>query len=641
MAAPEQEKSSVLETEPPPGVVVREGTYGTKIAAVEPGGAEFIPLNERHGKPLQLFWTWTSPNFEFATVFVGVIGVAIFGLNFWQALLAIVIGTGIGSVTHGLLSARGPQYGVPQMVLSRLGFGYWGNVLPAGLNALTAGIGWFAVNSVSGTFALNTLTHLPKSLCLVIIVVIQMVIAFFGHNLVHAFERYAFPILAIIFLVAVCWIFAKSSPGAPSHGGGIGGFLITLGAAFGYAVGWNPYAADYTRYFAPDTSKKAVALWSGLGVFVSCVLLEAAGAASATVTGIGAIDANPTGAFTGHLPTALADLTLLAIALGAIAANVLNIYSGALSFTAMGVKLPLALRRAIVAVVFGVIGFIVALTGLHDAGTKYKNFLLVIAYWIAPWLAVMFCDQFLRRRQHPRDLERLLFDTKYQNWAGPVAMLVGVVVSIILFSNQTEYVGIVPKHVPSVGDLTFEAGFLITAIIYLPGTPSPAAGAPQPRRWPAQPDTGWGGGVGQAATGEVTLTLGGVARVGWPAGPQAYRRPPQPAAQQRGPRGRNHLKTKDSQRSGRPPHPSRVTHGGKGRPTSRPGRHSSIVRPPQRSLGIRGRDAGVDHDQAGGIQAARARPDGQDRRVVRDRPQQAPRRAPGHDAGRLPARLDA
>jgi hypothetical protein len=25
----------------------------------------------------------------------------------------------------------------------------------------------------------------------------------------------------------------------------------------------------------------------------------------------------------------------------------------------------------------------------------------------------------------------------------------------------------VPKHVPSVGDLTFEAGFLITALIYL------------------------------------------------------------------------------------------------------------------------------------------------------------------------------
>src|SRR5580698_2705433 len=166
MAAPEQETRSVLEAEPPPGVVIREGTYGTKIAAVEPGGAEFIPLSERHGKPLQLFWTWTSPNFEFATVFVGVIGIAFFGLNFWQALLAIVVGTGLGSVTQGLLGAEGPSHGVPQMVISRLGFGYWGNALPAGLNSITAGIGWFAVNSVSGTLALNSLTHIPEVLCL-------------------------------------------------------------------------------------------------------------------------------------------------------------------------------------------------------------------------------------------------------------------------------------------------------------------------------------------------------------------------------------------------------------------------------------------------------------------------------------------
>jgi NCS1 family nucleobase:cation symporter-1 len=467
MSAPDDQTSSVLEAELPPGVVVREGDYGEKVASVEPGGAEFIPLNERHGRPLQLFWTWTSPNFEFATVFVGVIGVAFFGLNFWQAALALVVGTAIGSVTQGLLSAQGPSHGVPQMVISRLGFGYWGNALPAGLNALTAGIGWFAVNSVSGTFALNTLTHMPKPLCLVIIVVVQIVVAFFGHNLVHAFERYAFPVLAIIFLIAVGWIFAKSSPGAPSHGGGIGGFLLTLGAAFGYAVGWNPYASDYTRYFKPTASKLAIAWWSGIGVFLSCALLEVAGAASATVTGINAINNNPTGAFTGHLPTFLADLTLLAIALGAVAANVLNIYSGALSFTAMGIKLPLALRRAIVALVFGVIGFVVALTGLHGTSTKYENFLLVIAYWIAPWLAVIFCDQLLRRGQDPRRLETLLFDTKYTNWAGPVSMLIGMAVSISLFSNQTEYVGWVPKHYPSVGDLTFEVGFVVTALVYL------------------------------------------------------------------------------------------------------------------------------------------------------------------------------
>ncbi len=40
----------------------------------------------------------------------------------------------------------------------------------------------------------------------------------------------------------------QGQPGSKG-GGGIGGFLLTLGAAFGYAVGWNPFASDYTRYF--------------------------------------------------------------------------------------------------------------------------------------------------------------------------------------------------------------------------------------------------------------------------------------------------------------------------------------------------------------------------------------------------------
>ena len=78
----------------------------------------------------------------------------------------------------------------------------------------------------------------------------------------------------------------------------------------------------------------------------------------------------------------------------------------------------------------------------------------------------MFCDQILRR-QRTDQIEHLLFDRKYTNWAGPVAMAVGAGVSIWLFANQTEYVGLVPKHVGSAGDLTFEAGFVLTAVIYL------------------------------------------------------------------------------------------------------------------------------------------------------------------------------
>jgi NCS1 nucleoside transporter family len=442
---------------------VREGTYGARVTAVEPGGAGFIPLSERHGRPLNLFWTWMSPNLEFATIYVGVLAAAVFTKSFGAAVAAIVLGTALGSATHGILSARGPSMGVPQMILSRIGFGYRGNVLPAGLNAIVAGIGWFAVNSVSGALALATLTGLPDALCLVIVVALQVAVAFFGHNLVQVFERYAFPVLAVIFLITSIITLTKSSPGGPTPGvvGGVGGFLITVGATFGYAAGWNPYATDYTRYLAPGSSKVAVGVWAGLGVFVSCTFLEIVGAASATIVTDSKL--NITAQFTSHLPGWVADLTLLAIALGAVSANAINIYSGSMSFLALGINLPSGLRRAIVSGVFGVLGFLLALSGLSDAGEKYEGFLLIISYWIGPWLAVYFTDWFLRRGKR---VDGFLYDTKHNPWAGVVAMAVGMAVSIPLFSNQVDFVGVVPKANGAFGDITFEVGFVVSAVLY-------------------------------------------------------------------------------------------------------------------------------------------------------------------------------
>src|SRR4029079_3987168 len=127
------------------------------------------------------------------------------------------------------------------------------------------------------------------------------------------------------------------------------------------------------------------------------VVLEVAGDASVTIAG--EVTDNPTANFTGHLPAFVANLTLLALAIGAVSANVINIYSGAMSFLALGIRLPLSLRRAIVAFGFGVVGFVLAWSGLKDAGHKYEAFLLVIAYWIGPWLAVYLTDWYLRRDQ--------------------------------------------------------------------------------------------------------------------------------------------------------------------------------------------------------------------------------------------------
>jgi purine-cytosine permease-like protein len=382
----------------------------------------------------------------------------------------VAVGSALGSLTHGILSSWGPRFGVPQMVQGRGAFGFVGNFIPSLLMSVTSGIGWFAVNSVSATFALVTLVHVPFWLALAVVVLLQVIVAFFGHNLVHVWERYAFIPLVIVFALATIAILLRAHLGqgaSPKGVGDVAAFSLTAAAAFGYACGWNPYASDYTRYLSPSAGRLRTGLWAALGVFVSCLVLEVMGAALGTVPGT-SFAGNPTDQLANSLPAALAGVTLLCIALGGISANVINIYSGAMAFLTLGIRLGARQRRAIVALVFGAVGFVVALIG--GQGTvahSYENFLLLIAYWIAPWLGIVFTDYWLRRG-HYGD-ESIFYDRGHNLWSGAIAFVVATLLSIWLFANQTIYIGVVPMHAPVIGDLTFVVGFVLAAGLYLLG----------------------------------------------------------------------------------------------------------------------------------------------------------------------------
>jgi nucleobase:cation symporter-1, NCS1 family len=455
-------------------VPIREGDYGERVATVEPGGVEYIALKERHGQPIQLFWTWLSPNLEFATIFVGFIAVLFFGLNLWQAALAIIIGSALGSLTHGIVSSWGPKFGVPMMVESRGAFGFLGNILPAGLNTITGAFGWFIVNSVSGAFALQALAlgikvTVPFFLAFLVIVVAQVLVATLGHNLIHVFERWALPLLGVVFLAACVFIFANGNYSVPATSTTpIGGWLLAFTAAFGYAAGWNPYAADYTRYLPPNTDRRMVGIWAGLGVFISCVVLELAGAVLVTVKNF-----DPNGIPTAQLQHAMPDfvyyLTLLCIAIGAVAANAINIYSGTMSLVAVGIRemgMTLKQRRAALAVVAGVIGYFGGLyLEANEYQEKYTSFLLLISYWIAGWLAVVLVDYWMRRGDYGD--ESIFYDTKHQRWQGFVAMAIGVIVPAYLFANDFPfYVGPIANANANLGDITFIVSFVLTAVLY-------------------------------------------------------------------------------------------------------------------------------------------------------------------------------
>jgi purine-cytosine permease-like protein len=464
-------------------VPIREGVYGTRVVAVEPGGVEYIAEAERHGRPLNLFWMWASPNLEFATVYVGVLPVVLFGGGFWPTAVALLLGTALGSLFQGLLSVMGPRLGVAQMVESRAGFGFFGNLLPAGLQVLTAGAGWVAVNSVSGAFALHTFcaaVGLPVPglvPALAIVVVVEILVAFAGYNFIHVIERWVFPFLAVIFIACCAVIFVHARPGtgfdaaaAAAGGGPVGAFMIALFFAFAYAASWNPYASDYSRYLPRVVSPVRVAFSAGLGLLVTCGVLEIAGAALATVAGTQwGISAIPTNQFVAPLPEVLRVIAPLAICVGAVSANAINLYSSAMSFLSMGLRIGARLRRAIAAVGFGVVGFgvgwLVVKTGQvgpGGTGGSYQNFLFFSTYWIVAFLGVVLADWAMRGRGLGT---ALVFDRRHRNWPGVAAFLIGIA-ACLPFMNQSLYVGFVAARYPQTGDLSFAVGLVVSATAY-------------------------------------------------------------------------------------------------------------------------------------------------------------------------------
>ncbi|MEY4417787.1 MAG: hypothetical protein RIQ88_225 [Actinomycetota bacterium] len=446
-----------------------------KAGAIETNDILPIPAAERHGKPWHLFTVWSSPNLEFATIFIGALAVFA-GLNLWQAVLAVALGNALAAVTHGWFSSWGPRHGVPQMVLGRTAFGLRGNIIPAATSTLVAGIGWFAVNTTSGAFALTSLLsiagiNVPVAVSVTIIILVQVIVAFVGHNMIQKFERYAFFYLVIVFAIVSTIIVSQAGSAGlfavdPSSDFKWGAFSVGVALAYGYTQGWTPFAADFTRYLPANSSPRAVGLFAGLGNFFATTLLMAVGAiAWSGIVG----DGLPTSAFVSTLPQWLGVLTLLGIAVGSVSANVLNIYSGTMSFIAAGAKLGFKTRRAIMVLIAGVFGGALSYVAVEDNFRfLFELFLLTVGYWLAPWVAILVVDRLMRRGQ---DIDTLVKEeTKHSNLAGPITFVITTAVSIYLFAKAemptVQFYGIFTGPGAENGDWTALVGFISAAILY-------------------------------------------------------------------------------------------------------------------------------------------------------------------------------
>src|SRR5207245_1526570 len=125
--------------------------------SVEQNGTNVISDAERKGRPRDLFWPWCAANIAVLGISYGSFLLG-FGVSFWQATVAGLIGTIVSFLLVGFVSLAGKRGSAPTMVLSRAAFGVRGNAIPTGLSYLLL-VGWETVLCALATLATATVFH--------------------------------------------------------------------------------------------------------------------------------------------------------------------------------------------------------------------------------------------------------------------------------------------------------------------------------------------------------------------------------------------------------------------------------------------------------------------------------------------------
>ena len=391
----------------------------TPRVAVETNGINVISEAERKGTPRQLFWPWFGAN-------VSVLGLAYgsflfgFGISFWQAVVAGVVGIVVSFLLCGLIAIAGKRGSAPTLVLSRAAFGVNGNRVPAVLSWVLT-VGWETVLVSLATLATSTVfTQLgwsggtaTKVVALLVVAALVVIGGVLGFDLIMRMQTVitvVTGVLTVVYLVLVAgeieWSAVSSLP-AGSTAVFIGALIFVM---TGYGFGWVNAAADYSRYLPRDASTRGVVGWTTFGGSLAPVVLLIAGLllAGSDPELSAAIGADPIGALGSILPTWFLVPFILVVVLGLIGGALLDIYSSGLSLLAAGLRVP----RPVAASIDGALmaaGTVFVVFIADEFFFQFQGFLITLGVPIAAWCGIMLADIALRRGDYA---ERDLFDPR-------------------------------------------------------------------------------------------------------------------------------------------------------------------------------------------------------------------------------------
>jgi NCS1 family nucleobase:cation symporter-1 len=381
---------------------------------LELNSINFIKEAERGGRARSLFWPWAAANVSFLALSYGSFFLG-FGISFWQATVAALIGT-IGSFfLVGISSLAGKRANAPTMTLSRAAFGVKGNKVPGFLSYLIF-VGWETVLVSLATLATETVFNrvggIDGDLAKVLGFLVAGGLTIFGGVLgfkvimkLHVYLTITTVILTLGYIAltidSVNWSAVSSIPSG-STAGFIGALIFGI---TGLGLGWVGCAADYSRYLPRNVSGKAVVGWTVFGASVVPIILVVYGAllAGSSKELNDLVASDPIGALTTLLPTwYLIPFALVAV-LGLIGGAILDLYSSGLTLVSIGVPV----KRHVAAAIDGVImtiGTIYLVWFANDFFVPFQGFLITLGVPVAVWSAIFVADVLMRKSYSEADL---------------------------------------------------------------------------------------------------------------------------------------------------------------------------------------------------------------------------------------------
>ncbi|CAN2240117.1 purine-cytosine permease family protein [Candidatus Planktophila dulcis] len=400
---------------------------------LELNGTNVIHESERQGKASSLFWPWCGANVSLLALSYGSFFLG-FGISFWQATAAAILGTVLSFLLVGVSSLAGKKSNAPTMVLSRATFGVKGSMIPGFLSYLVF-VGWEIVLISLSTLATGTvfmrLGNLDHNTAMVIGFVIAVGLTVSAGVLGFAVIMRIQRVLTIVTIAMtgvyisltfgeVDWTVISALPSGSAQGF-IGAMIF---GATGIGLGWVNAAADYSRYLPRSTSSTSVIGWTVFGASIVPITLVIYGAAlSASNKDLSeAIAGDPIGALTTILPSWYLIIFALVAILGLVGGAILNLYSSGLTLISIGLPVKRHVAASIDAVLM-LMGAIYFVWIADDFFFPFQGFLITLGVPIATWSAIFVTDVLMRKSYHETDLYKT--NGRYGSWnVGSISVMV-------------------------------------------------------------------------------------------------------------------------------------------------------------------------------------------------------------------------